>query len=435
MAEIVIQDSKLSERELTSSVTASKPLRKYFKSFNLFAKYDEDIYANRSILNIPLLSTVLPLAWLTGADIRVDELDRRYAEAMHALKQEFKKMYPNAPFTTEIIADKLIENEIGTEGTAQLFSGGVDSTYTLITNMKLKPRLVMIWGVEGYPYPQYPEYWKMIKRTYTAFAKKHGLKINFIRTNAREILNEGRIEHDFHEFIYDGTLWATLQHSLVLLPLLAPLSVGRFNHLLIAATGDPTYPYYKNHYASQPQTDERIRWGNLRVKHDGQIHRVKKIMGPIKKYLKSNKLKLRVCLMQHKKLNCSACEKCFETIASLILAGIDPNDCGFEVDCSTFKKMKYMFQNKKDLDFNQLWEWKGIQTMIPERIENDIYGSKEFFEWFRNFNLDLAQKDVWLYRDLYHRLPYPLARLLDILYDLVGINIHEHSPIRPGQKE
>ena len=59
---------------------------------------------------------MLPLAWSTCADICVDELDKKYVEAMYALKQEFKRMYPKAPLTTEIIADKLIENRIGKEG-------------------------------------------------------------------------------------------------------------------------------------------------------------------------------------------------------------------------------------------------------------------------------------------------------------------------------
>lgn len=437
MSEIVIHDSKLTGRRLISRVTVSKRLEKYLKSFELFANYDTDIYANTSVLNIPLLSTVLPLAWLTGADIFVEELDKRYKEAMDALKHEFMRMYPKAPFTTNIMANSLVDNKIeninSEERTAQLFSGGVDSTYTLITNIDLKPRLIMIWGLEGYPYPYCPKYWEMIRTTYSEFAKRKGLIFNFIETNAREILNEKRIEHDFHELIYEGTFLARLQHSLVLLPLAAPLSIGRFNHLLIAASCDSTYPYDKHPWASQPRTDEKIAWASLQVKHDGYIHRSKKIMNLIKEYLKDNKLLLRVCLdPEHarEKLNCSSCEKCFRTIVPLVLAGIDPNNCGFKVDNSTFKLMKSMFEKKKVNDMPQR-EWRALQAMIPDKIENDLYGSREFFEWFKGIDLNLTQKDVWIYRDLYNRLPYSISRWLDKFFYKIGIDIHEHSPIHP----
>ena len=160
---------------------------------------------------------------------------------------------------------------------------------------------------------------------------------------------------------------------------------------------------------------------------------------PIREFLKNNRLMLRVCLshsaLKNVKLNCSTCVKCLARIAGLVLAGIDPNYCGFEVDHSTFKLMKSIFEKRKAGSVRLLeTRWKVLQSMIPERIEGDLYGSKEFFEWFKNFNLDLARKDVWFYRDLYNRLPYPLACLLDVVYDILGINIHEHSPIRPNQK-
>jgi hypothetical protein len=81
----------------------------------------------------------LPLAWLTGSDIYVEELDRAFKESMDELQQVFKKMYPMAPYATKINTQVLAQNRIGpvdpTERTSLLFSGGVDSTYSLITNL------------------------------------------------------------------------------------------------------------------------------------------------------------------------------------------------------------------------------------------------------------------------------------------------------------
>ena len=93
--------------------------------------------------------------------------------------------------------------------------------------------------------------------------------------------------------------------------------------------------------------------------------------------------------------------------------GINPKDCGYVVDDSTFKLMRNMFEQEKlEAEGLEIF-WKPIQEMIPDRIENNILESKEFFEWFRTLDFRSIEKDVWLYRDLYTRLPYPLSNMLE----------------------
>ena len=98
----------------------------------MFVKYDTEIYADKSILNIPLTASVLPLAWLSGSNIVVDTLDKGFKESMDALQTVFMSMLPLAPFKTEIYVDELVENKIIPDDqerkTGLLFSGGVDST-------------------------------------------------------------------------------------------------------------------------------------------------------------------------------------------------------------------------------------------------------------------------------------------------------------------
>jgi len=65
------------------------------------------------------------------------------------------------------------------------------------------------------------------------------LKLNIIKTNIREILIAKRIEHDFNEQLLEGTLWLRLL-IWVILPLTSPLSIGRFDRLMIAAPEDPS---------------------------------------------------------------------------------------------------------------------------------------------------------------------------------------------------
>src|SRR3990170_5479577 len=139
----IFLDSKLSSGTVKSSIVVSRDLKKYFRCLNFFSSYDTEIVSSRGVLNIPALSIVLPLAWITGADVHVGELDATFAESMNALQLEYKRVYPRAPFKTNLIVNDLVEGEENPDGAALLFSGGVDSTYSLYSNRALNPRLVM----------------------------------------------------------------------------------------------------------------------------------------------------------------------------------------------------------------------------------------------------------------------------------------------------
>jgi hypothetical protein len=411
--------STLSGHKLTNTVTVPKGLGKYFNSSRLFAYYDAQPRADMSILNIPLVSTVLPLAWLTGTDVHVEKLDKKYVEAMNAIKNEFKQIFPRGKFTAKINVDDLVENKTQSQGTALLFSGGVDSTYSLIRNISLKPRLILFEGVVGYQVdPSYKKHNQLVRKTYSDFAKREGLDINFVETNTCQILNDGRITHDFHKILRGNKLWDSLQLPLVILGLPAPLSIGRFNRLLNAADSSPTADYDQYPYASQPRINEKFAWADLRVIHDGYVDRFSKT-SLINEYLEKHEYRLRVCNDPPlDRLNCSVCEKCSRTIVPLVLEGIDPNNCGFEVNRSTFEAMRHNLEKKKF----EGWlgrRWKKMQNLIPREMETNLWGSRDFFMWLRNLNIDAVQKKRNLRRDVFNLLPYPLAVLFEAFYHSV----------------
>ena len=434
MSDITIQDPILKNQKLFSKVEAGD-LNKYIKTRELFIEYDTELFVDDSILNIPIISNILPLAWLAGSNIYVKNLDKNFKISMDKLKQFFKSIYPKAPFTTEIFAEELIENKIKIDNpdrkTGLLFSGGADSVYSLLTNMNLKPRLIMSWGIDNFPYPERSEHWEKTISIYKEFASQKGLDFNLVKTNASQVLDTRRIGHRFHRELYDGAIRAALQHSLILLPLAAPLSMGRFNHLIIASTFIPSYDFSKHPRAAVPEADERIIWADLTVKHDGfALSRNDKIFDEIAEYLKRDPFTLRVCLRSpfiDGKINDSTCEKCLRTIASLTLAGVDPNLCGFQVDDSTFKEMRKYWENAK---FSHPgYHWTQIKNAIPSILDDDFYGSKEFFEWFRGFDFKTVEKN-WFYRDLYTALPYSIAKYLDMLYGKIGIQVHQEPVMR-----
>jgi len=441
MKSVLHFDSHLENSRVSSVVKTTRKLKKYFKSNKMFVIYDSDIEKNKSIYNIPIIANVLPLAWLSNSDVNVDELDINFKKSMDLLKKTFSKIY-KTEFDTVIEADKLVyNNDINLnldEKHALLFSGGVDSTYSLLTNFQLKPRLVMTWGLESHPYPVYSDYWERVISIYSDFARRKGIKYHIIKTNALEILHERRIEHDFHKELMEGTLWARIQHSLVLIPLLAPLSIGRFDNILFSATHPSTHNYEEEPYASQPVIDENIKWANISVKHVGAIHRYDKITKVIANYLKNDKLMLRCC-MDHKnvgnKLNCGIDPHCFTVIPSLVQSGIDPNTCGFDLDESTFIILKNNLKKRGFSEGGIEYIWGKIYDNIPDRIDNDLYGSKEFFKWFKT--LDLTKEieknnenysKIYRARKLYNRIPWLMAKILDEIYKKIGIQIHEATP-------
>lgn len=420
MDEITVE-SRLIGNKVISTLAVPRNLRKYIESYKLYVKYDAPISADTSIINIPLISNILPLAWLTGADVHVETLDKSYVEAMNAIKHEFNLIFPRGRFKSKIIVDNLVENHNQSKETALLFTGGIDSTYSMIDNIALKPRLIMYSGIQHYQlYQTYAKREQFVKETYSAFAKRQGLNFNFIKTNIIGILNDSRIAHDFYRILRGTNLWIGLQEPLVLLSLPAPLSIGRFNRLLIAASVDSTNDYIKYPCSSQPRIDEKFAWADLRVKHHGYINRFSKT-SLIKEYMKNNKIDINVCNSPPLNLlNCSACEKCYRTITSLVLEGIDPNQCNFNVNELTFQSIKRLLL-KKDAGFLLNGDlWTILQTLVPDEVKTDCYGSRDFFLWFKSIKIDKVLKKRDLYWTIYNYLPFPLALLLDaLIYSII----------------
>ena len=425
MDNIVISDPILEKKVLTNNIKVSEEFTKFVKEKQLYIKYDADIKADDSILNIPATAAVLPFAWLNGSDIYVGSLDKTFKESMDCLQNTFKEIYPRIPFTTEIHADKLVDNKNEPlnpkKRTGLLFSGGVDSTYTLISNFELKPKLIMLWGVDNFAYPERRQHWEKATSIYTKYAQKNNLEIFIVKTNISQIFDDRKIEHRYHKELYNGKYRFTLSHSLILLPTAAPLSMGRFDTFFIASShanlDRPLRPS-----AALPKLDEKIIWADLKVLHHGNIFRQNKLEA-LREYLNKGDITFRVCLRSNfvdGQINDGTCEKCSRTIINLVILGIDPNLCGFKVDETTWKDMKSMLKKRRTTRVNS--SWNKVHKIDTDNIE-DLYGSKEFFEWFRDFDLKTTEKN-WFYTDLYTSLPYSASKILDKLFVKMEINVH-----------
>lgn len=421
---IIIDIERANEKSLISKVTVPDHLKKYINKSELFIHYDKEITDNQSILNIPLLSIVLPLAWITDTNIKVESLDKRYHESMYLLKDEINIIFPLKQFKTEIIVDDLVENSVEAENTCLLFSGGVDSTYSLISNWSKKPHLIMIWGIDMYPYPEHSDHWNELESIYSEYAANNSLEFSLIKTNASQILNYNRIEHDYHRILHSGRLRLNHQHSLIVIPHVAPLSFNRFNEVLFAASDHPNYPIYAESQVSIPRTDEKIVWADLVTKHDGFVPRIDKLKA-ITEFTETQELFLKVC--HFPRMNCTSEDKCLKVIMYLSLFGIDPKKYGFEVDEHTFEDMRTFYESasvpKGDID----GFFSTIKRLIPDQINHVFEGSRSFFEWFVNKDLYVNVRDNWSYRVVYNRLPYSLASIYDKMLSKMRINVHPNG--------
>jgi hypothetical protein len=112
---------------------------------------------------------------------------------------------------------------------------------------------------------------------------------------------------------------------------------------------------------------------------------------------------------------------------TLIFSGVDPNMCGFKVGSSTFETMKKALS--RPMRGGMVDMFVSIQKMIPPGFDFDITGSKEFFEWYRNYVLKNLG-NLRLLRSIYYSLPYSIAQVLDAVYRKLGLHIHEKEAKR-----
>jgi hypothetical protein len=218
------------------------------------------------------------------------------------------------------------------------------------------------------------------------------------------------------------------------LSLTAPLSVNRFNRLLIAASEWPTNAETlgpNRPHASRPEADEKISWASLSVKHDGFIEKFRKIRAIVDHY-KDENVVLRVCLNRKDapmSMNCNICDKCSITITQVIQAGVNPNRYGFRFnDSLPFDKTKKYIEDHGAFYFNS-----KEQKIFPESIEFDLYGYQEFFQWLLSYHGTEKIQDLF-YRDLYDSLPFSMAKVLNEIYKILGINVHFGNPNLPQER-
>ncbi|GEP50374.1 hypothetical protein FNO01nite_10460 [Flavobacterium noncentrifugens] len=340
---------------------ASRDISKYFsKKESFFAAYDKIVSGvPESIVVIPLLANIMPIAWFAGFDVYVDELDATFYQSLIELKAEFSKHFSNIKNEGKLHVNRLVQNTFTQNHSALLFSGGLDSFESLTRNIAADPFLVSIHGadIEISDTKRWDDFVRFNKEEPIV----NDSKLCYVTSNLRTFYT---YEVDL---LVEINWWGKIQHGMALIGLIAPLSyLNGITTIMIASsnTGEVSFGW-----GSTSETDEKVKWANTKVIHDGfHLRRTDKIQNIVDFAKKTGEhVKLRVCYSEFRKgYNCSECAKCQRTMLGIVLSGENPNDYGFNVGKNFYDLILKNFGENAIMTTGVAYEWKCLQEKARE---------------------------------------------------------------------
>jgi hypothetical protein len=345
----------------------------------------------KSILSIPLLGFLAPLGWLTGAEIRLGEVDDAYLESLPQVAAEFNRMYPWLPSRGQVVATPArTASPWDPKRYCVLYSGGVDSTSTLIRNIAKRPSTLTVRGSPDLPL-QDERYWTRVLEEAQPFLRGLGVASHVVETNALGMVNQEAVRRHFKTRLTTGW-WEQLAFGLFYLSVAAPYTYhDQVGNLVI---GSSNTVRDQVPWGSTPMTDEKVRWGGVHVIHDSyDLDRLDKIRQIVLPYAKGHggAIPLRVCIGKRSaleechELNCGECAKCMVVELSLTLSGADASRFGFDLSDAALSRLKQSLEQGR---FGRAYDpsaWQFIKENArspPPEILSNHPGLHEFLEWF-----------------------------------------------------
>jgi hypothetical protein len=277
---------------------------------------DEEHAGALSLSGTPWLAWLLPLAATLGQKLRLcAPVDPRLAEnaprIMKTWTTWYRKRFPNlraVPIEAEVESEPPVP--VARE-TGAFFSGGIDSFYTVLSNLEREdreqfPKIDRLLWVGGFDLPiESPqEEFVRLRARLSAAARDLGLGFLDVRTNLRA--TRSREAH-----------WGNLSHGCALAGVGLALE-RRFETLYIAATHDRggIRPW-----GSHPETDPLLSTRSTRFVHDGLGVR----RGDKAERISRSDVALRslhVCYRSGSADNCCDCRKCLLAMLTLDVFGV-----------------------------------------------------------------------------------------------------------------
>lgn len=392
MNHIILKEIKVENTIVYFNFETYGKVSELFLSRVLWIDYGQDMKdVPYSILVIPFVSIVLPLAWITNATIWVNEIDRTFYESTFKIRRAYTDLYPNYPLKGKIVPSYIIDNEVESKSDGyMLFSGGIDAHTSYINNIEIIKYLINIQGW----------YNSIIDNDVVAnadfkdvstFAIKQGLNFYGIRSNFAKLVSVNKYRY-YAKKIGDS-LWHGFQHSMAFISITIPIVYRNGGGLILIASsftiGDERV------CASYPTTDNEFRYAKYGlVKHDGfELTRQDKIK-IIVDYQRSinEKYIVRVCSFNDH--NCCKCEKCFRTILGFVAEGAELSNFGFNLDRPILEFYQNYFQDNLALfgvKNESITHWPHIKKRMMENYDK-LPQYRSFIDWFLSYDFIKKRK-------------------------------------------
>lgn len=358
----------------------------FFLETEFVTRYDVDISeVPESVLVIPWLANVCPIAWAKGVDVELPRLDERFAESLPALGRAFEEMYPQMIEGSEIRCEELVRNdaEAGTRGNnALLFSGGLDALDTYYRHRDEEPALITIRGFDVGLDDEAA--WEAKTNRVESFSRSEGVRSFFVEANVMSFLESFMLNAHFRRFLQSD--WYDAVHlGMGLTGVVAPLAFAQGFETIYMA--DSATEKFDTKVGNDPRIVNNVAWAGTSIQNDGyEFTRQEKIENVVE-FLRENDLDLHTCL-QPGPGNCGECEKCLRTAFGLVLAGLDPEQHGYPFDERRFEYARQRFESGDwNLAPSKADEWKIIREHAATG-SYDYPGAEAFFEWLADVDID-----------------------------------------------
>lgn len=392
MEKVILEEISLSSTELGTRVDykykAPEILQRYIKGEPLFVEFPCDMKSvPLSILSIPFVGIMATVTMLLNVEIHVPALEKSFMDCIVKLSKVYEKMYPDSGLKIDVFADNVAKSKIcsggGGTSNALFFTGGVDATSALIGLLEKRPTLVNIWGGDLRLTDEASH--RELEQYLDTITEYLNLDYCFIKTNAREMFCENELGFLCEELLghqRNHGWWASIAHVLSMTSASIPWTWKE--HISVVYIGSSFDGQIKTLDANNDEMVECLKWCSCEIcMADSATPRNEKINRIVEFRKKSLvPIELKVCWNRKSGENCSACEKCYRTMMSIIANKADPNDFGFHMDENTMVAIKeYLHINTVNLGF-----WKNIQDAFVK--EADFWRRDPRFAWFVDFKIN-----------------------------------------------
>ncbi len=328
---LTITEVEVSEKKIRCSYLVEGDWERYFnKDEQFYVEYTSCVSETpKGIAVIPLLGTLLTMAWLFDGTIAVDELDEDFYNSIPESKKGYEIMFPHVHFSGKIVVKNIVKYGCSSVRSAQLFSGGADAFATMLDHLNERPDLISVWGADIKA--TNATAWEFVEKHNSRVAKMYGFHYECVKSNFRDIVSKSLFGSP--ELLASGDgWWHGFQSGTGLLALVAPYAYCNQIAKLYIASSFTQAQWGKYTCSSDPVIDNVTKFTGCQVYHDGYEYTRQEKIKNICELKKRNDLtvNIRVCWISENGENCCRCEKCHRTMLEIYAEGQDPKDYGFE---------------------------------------------------------------------------------------------------------